>query len=83
MSRVELTSVADGDGVLTLTVPLGKSEANRQVRVTVEPLARVTESSLSAEQWRRSVRELAGSITDPTFRRHDQGEFENRDELFP
>ena len=27
------------------------------------------------------IRETAGSIQDPTFIRHEQGEFEHRDEL--
>jgi hypothetical protein len=83
MTRVELNSTTNADGVLNLAVPLGKAEANRQVRVTVEPLGEASAQAMSAEQWKKFVVELAGSITDSSFRRHDQGKAEERDELFP
>jgi hypothetical protein len=37
---------------------------------------------MSAEQWAAFIDRTAGSILDPSFRRHDQGEMERRDELF-
>ena len=37
MTRIELKSKVGPDGVLTITVPVGMAEANREVRVTVEP----------------------------------------------
>ncbi len=78
MSPVELQSRTDADGILNLSVPLGKSDANRAVRVTVEPLDEAA-PPVSAGQWPEFVRELAGSIPDPTFERHPQGDFEQRD----
>ena len=36
---------------------------------------------MTQEEWRQFVMRMAGSIPDPTFRRHDQGTFEQRDEL--
>nr|VFJ69101.1 MAG: hypothetical protein BECKFM1743C_GA0114222_105114 [Candidatus Kentron sp. FM]VFJ69863.1 MAG: hypothetical protein BECKFM1743A_GA0114220_105254 [Candidatus Kentron sp. FM]VFK17788.1 MAG: hypothetical protein BECKFM1743B_GA0114221_105024 [Candidatus Kentron sp. FM] len=41
-----------------------------------------TESAMSREQWERFVYRTEGSLSDPTFRRHPQGEFEQRDESF-
>ena len=82
MVPIELRSKVNANGVLNLSVPLGKSDANREVRVTVEPLDGLP-STMSTEQWHNFVHEMAGSITDPTFQRHPQGNFEQRDKLFP
>jgi hypothetical protein len=81
MSPVELQSRIDANGILNLSVPLGISDANRAVRVTVEPLDEVA-APASAEQWPQFVRELAGSISDPTCERQPQGDFEQRDHFF-
>ena len=78
MTSIEVKSKVDASGVLNLSIPLGAAEANREVRVTVEPLDDV----MSDEQWKDFVQETAGSISDSTFQRHPQGEFERRDELF-
>jgi hypothetical protein len=78
MSPMELRSRIDADGVFNLSVPLGKSDANREVRVTVEPLDEVA-APISAAQWPQFVQDMAGSIADPTFERHSQGDFEKRD----
>jgi len=77
MSPMELRSRIDANGVLNLRVPLGKSDANCKVRVTVEPVDEVA-TPISAEQWRHFVHEMAGSISDPTFERYPQGDFERR-----
>jgi hypothetical protein len=77
MTRIVLKSKVGADGVLQLSVPVGPNEANREVQVTIEsgPL------TMSQEEWRQWVEKMAGSIPDPTFRRHEQGEFEQREEL--
>jgi hypothetical protein len=36
---------------------------------------------MDRDAWRRFIEKTAGSITDPTFVRHPQGEFEVRDPL--
>lgn len=77
MTSVEVKSKVDADGVLHLSIPLGAADANREVRVIVEPL----EEGLSDEDWRQFVQRTAGSIPDPTFQRHPQGEFERREEM--
>jgi hypothetical protein len=40
MTRIVVTSKVGPDGMLHLTLPLGTAEADRDVRVTVEPVAR-------------------------------------------
>jgi hypothetical protein len=78
MDRVELVSKVGPDGVLRLAVPLPTVEANREVRVTVEP---VPPPPMTQEEWRETVMRFAGSIADPQFRRWDQGQFEERESL--
>ena len=82
MTPIELRSKVDANGVLNLSVTLGKSDANREVRVTVQPLDNATEL-VPVDQWQQFVHEMAGSIVDPTFVRHPQGAFEQRENLFP
>jgi hypothetical protein len=80
--KTELTARVGEDGVLALTVPLGPEGANQTVRVTVETVGEAAaRPALSREEWGRFVRDMAGRITDPTFQRHPQGEYEQRDEL--
>ena len=77
MSPIVLTSKVGSDGILHLTLPLGAAEANQEVNITVEPLRQ----NLSQEEWRRRVLSTAGTIPDPTFVRHEQGNYEERTEL--
>jgi hypothetical protein len=77
MSRIVVKSKVGSDGVLQLTLPLGAAEADREVQVTVEPI----KNPMTQEEWRQWVLSMAGSIPDPTFLRHDQGEYEQREEL--
>jgi hypothetical protein len=78
MTRFETKSRIGSDGVLNVTVPLGIAEANREVRVIIEPVDRPERApSMGREEWKQFVMETAGSISDPTFRRHEQEEFES------
>ncbi len=77
----ELTAQVGADGVLTLNVPLGREGANKTVRVVVETVGDGAASAQTREEWQRFVREMAGRITDPTFERQPQGDYEQRDEL--
>jgi hypothetical protein len=74
MTRIIVKSRVGSDGVLQFTVPLGPGEANQEVNVTIEPAAAL----LSQEEWKRRILATAGSIPDPIFIRHDQGEYEQR-----
>ena len=84
MTHVEITSRVDADGILRICVPLGADEANREVNVVVEPTS-VSETILPLDQqaWREFVQKMAGCITDPTFDRPSQGEYEQRSNLVP
>jgi hypothetical protein len=73
------TSRVDASGVLTL--PLGETNANKVVRVTVETVEpAVDRPTMSREEWLQFIENTAGKITDPTFERHPQGDYEQRDE---
>lgn len=37
-----------------------------------------TKPEMTQEEWKQFVTSVAGSIPDPTFRRHDQGTFESQ-----
>jgi hypothetical protein len=79
MTKV-ITAQVGPNGVLTLSVPLDKADANKPVRVTVETMEE-TKPLLDREAWLRFITQTAGSITDPTFERPPQGELEERDPL--
>jgi hypothetical protein len=83
MNKMVLSSRVGPDGVLDLKVPLAPSDANQSVRVTVEPLTDAKDAAklMSREEWLRFVESTAGTITDPTFERPPQGDFETREAL--
>jgi hypothetical protein len=63
MTRIELRSKVDADGVLTLKVALGPAEANQEVLVTVQ----AAEKSLSGpagKDWHSFVERTYGSCAD-------------------
>ena len=77
-----MTIQVGADGIVTLTVPLAKAEANKTARIAVETVDDVTDSTTpitNRDDWLRFIEQTAGSITDPTFVRPPQGEFEERD----
>ncbi len=80
MHRLVVQSRVGSDGILHIDIPMGKEVADLEVQVTIDPVRSVS-SSLTAEEWRQFVMETAGSITDPSFARHEQGEYEQREEL--
>ena len=80
MTHLELRARIGPDGILALNVPIGISDANREVKVTVEPVNVAREAnSLTQEQWARFVDETAGAWLGD-FERPDQGELEVRDQ---
>lgn len=80
MNRMVLHSRIGSDGVLRLTVPIGKEDADREVQVTIDAVW-VGPPPMTQEEWRDFVLATAGSITDPSFIRHEQGGYERREEL--
>jgi hypothetical protein len=81
LDRIVLNSRVGADGVLHVTVLVGAADANREVQVTVEPATPPRPKPMTQAEWRQFVMATAGSITDPSFVRHEQGEYERREEL--
>lgn len=79
MNRIEIQSTVGSDGVLNVTVPIGKRDANAPVRVTIEPLA--GRNGHSGEPWREFLRRTYGCCAGLGFDRGDQGEFEAREPM--
>jgi hypothetical protein len=72
-----LTVQVGADGVLTL--PLGEANANKMVRVTVEPIESATIPRFkSQEEWLRFIENTAGKW-EGEFERPPQGEYEERE----
>ena len=78
MYRMVLQSRVGADGILQLAVPIGDADADREVQVTIDP---VTQAPMTRDEWRAFVLETVGSVTDPSFMRHGQGEYDRREEL--
>jgi hypothetical protein len=77
-----LTAQVGANAVLSLNVPMDRADANKTVRVIVETVEPQTGSlPMDRETWLRFIERTAGSIADPTFARHPQGECEERDSL--
>jgi hypothetical protein len=68
MNRIIVHSRVGPDGVLHLTGPIGKAEANREVEVTIDA---VRSSPMTPDERRSFVLSTAGSITDLSFVRHE------------
>jgi antitoxin FitA len=79
----------DGESIAMSTVLRGHVESGRividenavlpegaAVRIELIPAA-----AMSQAEWEAFIRSTAGSIADPTFVRHPQGEYEQREVL--
>jgi hypothetical protein len=77
MNRIVVTSRVGSDGILQLALPVGHADANREVRITVEP---VGPPAASPDEWRRRVLETAGKWQGE-FERPEQGTYEQREPL--
>jgi hypothetical protein len=77
MNRLTIRSRVGPDGVVRVNVPVGAAEVDREVQVTIEPVAR---PAMTQAEWEQFILSTGGSISDPTFVRHDQGEYEQREE---
>jgi hypothetical protein len=70
MKTVQVRERSGADGVLRLHIPVGAAEAECEVMVVVHP---------QALGWPAGYLDrVLGSITDPTFERPPQGNYENR-----
>ena len=77
MNRTIINSRVGADGVLQVQVPLGASEANRDVRLTIEPAEQQRRLASDYATWLRSV---AGQWQGE-FERPPHGALEERQPL--
>jgi formylglycine-generating enzyme required for sulfatase activity len=77
METIHTASQTGPDGILKLELPLGAANTRVEVTVTFESKM----EPMSQEEWNRFIDATAGSINDPSFFRHDQGELTPRDPL--
>jgi hypothetical protein len=80
MKTIQTRLHTEPDGTLTLTVPSGIPDADLDVLIVLQPAARDTsKAGADSRQWEHLIRQTAGSIQDPTFFRHEQGDYEKRE----
>ncbi len=81
MNTIELGTRVGPDGILTLSVPMGMSEANREIKVVVESAEDRAENAarMTQEEWGQFVAATAGAWKGE-LERPEQGEFEVRDQ---
>jgi hypothetical protein len=61
MDRIVIHSRVGTDGVLTLSVPIGVSDAGREVEVAIAPTRPDVLGATERDEWHRFVRETAGA----------------------
>jgi hypothetical protein len=76
MNRLTLSARVGADGVLH--VPLGHAEANREVRVTIEPTG--SPAPHSTQDYLDFLKRTAGAWQGD-FERPEQGPYETRDPM--
>jgi hypothetical protein len=69
-----MKSRVSADGVLRVTVPVGVAEADREMQVTIEPVA----STAISQEYLDFLQTTAGAWQGD-FERPEQGEYEERD----
>ena len=68
------------DGEVSLNVSSGMPDMDLDVTIIMQPAgSNVSGSVRDPEDWKRFIAETSGSIQDPTFERHEQGSYEQRD----
>jgi hypothetical protein len=77
MNRMTIRSRVGADGVLRVNVPVGAAEADREMQVTIEPLAR---PAMTQQEWEAFVDSTTGAWQGE-FERPPQGEYEEREPL--
>ncbi len=80
MKPIQIESEVGGDGVLDLRVPLGESEANARVLVTIEPAVSPNHSRTDSEQdWHEFVQRTYGSCVGLGLEEPDDLPLQQRD----
>ena len=75
MTTIRTIARVGNDG--NIVIPVGPEEAGVEVEVTITR----ARPKMTQAEWEALIDRTAGSITDPTFVRPPQGEFEEREPL--
>jgi hypothetical protein len=75
MNRMILRSRVDSDGVVRINVPVGVSEANREVQLTIEPTSEPAQEQSDYITWLNRI----SGMWQGEFERMPQGELEQRE----
>ena len=79
---IQFHSRVGDDGVLNVQVDLGRTEAKKEVVVTIEPLSTGDGVSQgSPVSWPEFVEQTYGSCAGLGLARHEQGGFEQREPI--
>ena len=82
MQTVRVAERAGKDGILHLRIPVGQPETDYEAVVVLQPQGAPPEAPPAEQSWPAGYFEqVPGSITDETFVRPPQGEYERRLEL--
>lgn len=71
MSQATFETEVSPEGTVTVQVPASVAKANQRVTVTVQSKLTTPEERAA---WLKAVSAFHGSIDDPTFIRHPEGE---------
>ena len=74
METLKLKAHIGSDGILRLAVPVGITDVDCDVVVTIPP-------HMTAAEWNQFVDRTAGSLADDPIERLPQGEYEQRDAI--
>lgn len=79
---IQFHSRVGDDGILDVQVNLGRTEAKKEVVVTIEPLSVSDEAQQAGNMpWPDFVERTYGSCAGLGLERHEQGAFESREPI--
>jgi hypothetical protein len=82
VQTIQVAERTGKDGILHLRIPVGQPEADYEAVVVLQPQRAAPEAEPVKQGWPAGYFEqVPGSITDETFVRPPQGEYEKRLEL--
>ena len=82
MISIPVRTRVEADGTLRVTLPHDYRAKEIEAFLVLQPVTSLTGNETVQDTMRREkLRALAGSITDETFVRGEQGEYETRESL--
>ena len=81
MISIPVRTRVAADGTITLKAPFAYHNKEIEAYLVVQTVASDANSDAHVLAWREELRSLAGSITDETFERGEQGDYQIRESL--